>query len=113
MASSVETYLSARTEFITIQNELHKIRDTVATVASSLQSRPGHFMFSNLPLGMPAEVGMSRDSVSVDAKQWPTAEQIQNKLRQWHEARDKMLSLWRGLPTEHQAAMQPPPGMRN
>jgi hypothetical protein len=112
MVSPIEEYLSARSDFIAVRGDLHKIRDLLATVACALQSRPERFAFKNSPIGLPMGVVMTRDSVSVDARQWPTAEQIQEQLRKCHEARKKMLDSWNRIPSEHQSAMLPPPEMR-
>lgn len=112
MASPIEEYLSARSDFIAARNDLRKIRDVVATVASALQACPERFVFKNSSIEMPMGISMSPGTVSVDARRWPTAEQIQDQLRKCHETRNRMLSYWNRIPAEHQSAMQPPPEMR-
>lgn len=112
MTSPIEEYLSARSDFIEVRRELHRIRDVVATVASALHSRPERFAFNGLLIEMPKGAVLSRGSVQIDASQWPTAEQIQDQLRKCHEARRRMLDCWNRIPSEHQCALQPPPEMR-
>ena len=112
MASPVDEYLSVRQEFQKAEDEINRYAEITKTVSSALERSRSRFIFSNTNPGLPSEAGMSRDSTSVDGKGWPTAEQIQEALSRWHDARGEMQSAWSRVPDEHRSSLQQPPYLR-
>ena len=112
MTSAVDEYLSDRQEFQRIEDELDRYAEITKAVATALGFSRGRFIFSNTQPGLPAEAGMAPDSKSVDGRGWPTAEQIQEALSRWHDAKHKMHNAWNQIPNEHRAALQKPPHLQ-
>jgi hypothetical protein len=109
MTSSVETYLEARAQFERCNQKIDEFSTIAATVSSILKSGRGTFSFANTSTGLPMEATMSGKSKSVDANQWPNAEQIQKALADWHSAKNEMSSAWSTIPAHHRSGLQPPP----
>jgi len=57
---------------------------------------------------MPPEVTMGRP-VSTDARKWPTADQIQQALADWHDAMANVRAKWGAAPEQDRASLKPPP----
>jgi hypothetical protein len=68
---------------------------TVSQVATALQRNPLAFMFSNTNIGMPAN---AMGGPTADGNKWPTAEQMQTALSQWHHARLTVSQAWNAVP---------------
>lgn len=105
MKELADEYLKARAEFIRVQGELRRIRDTVTTVARMLHSRPDRLLFRNLSSAAPR---VAKSRVEIAAEDWPTAEQLQALLVRWRGARKRMLDCWRRLPRDQQATVERP-----
>jgi hypothetical protein len=77
------------------------------TTKAMMQS-PDLFHFANCQHGgFPPEVIMNRAAPSADANGWPTAQQIQDVLVAWHNARGAAVNAWRALSGDEQKVMQP------
>ena len=109
MSNYIQAYLDARKAYEAAKREVYRKRDIVASVASALQTFPAAFMFSNLPSSMPLEVANHRNARTADAKEWPTAEQIQSSLALWHDTRGKMNQAWSRIPIEDRIGLEAPP----
>jgi hypothetical protein len=109
MSNPADAYLAARAEFEVVHTQLMDIATAIDSVAAALRSAPGAVMFSNLPGGRPPETPRGGRSKSFDARQWPSAEQIQRLLISWHAARDKMMAAWAAISDPVRAGLQPPP----
>lgn len=112
MASEVESYLEARAAFERVSSQTTAILQSVIAVAAALRANPARFMFSNCQPGMPMEAAMGRDAVSFDAGRWPTAQQIQASLADWHASKSRMESAWHAVPQGIRGGLQPPSTMQ-
>jgi hypothetical protein len=105
---SVDVYIAKRGEFENVKNRVKGVADTIAMVASSLQSNPAKFIFSNQPIGLPMEATMSRDGRSVPAGDWPSVEQIMRLLEEYHRLKSEMQQAWGALGPNEQSSMKSP-----
>jgi hypothetical protein len=55
---------------------------------------------------------MSANSVTADAKVWPTAAEINEKLAKLHATKSAMIDAWSRLSDAEQDSMQQPPGVQ-
>jgi hypothetical protein len=90
--------LDARKEHERAVAVVKKLSVAVRTVGEALLTDPLRFMFSNLPIGLPPEASHGYGRKSVDARDWPSAEAIQNALLALHEAKAKAQQLWDRVP---------------
>src|SRR5437773_10374175 len=107
---SMEEYAQKKAAFDQVNRERQGIINTLEGLAGALRENPDGFHFSNIEGGFPAEVIFGRNSPSFDGRRWPSAQNIQNALVQWHQARQEMHGSWDRLTPEQKGAMQPPPG---
>lgn len=109
---SIDDYIAARAEFVRIDAEISELGKSIAEIGNTIAQKRARFSFSNTGQGLPMEAMMSRDSVSADGSQWPTAQRIMENLAKWHAARSAVDSAWHALTRDQQAALQPPPVTR-
>ncbi len=107
MGDIVNDYLEARAAFATASKKVDDLAGKAQAVASALARERGNFMFSNSG-AMPMEVGLNPRHKSMNAHDWPSADQIQDALREWHETKSRMTDMWMGIPTDIQGGLQPP-----
>lgn len=112
MPTPIEEYIEARNVMIQASAAVQRMAETIRNVSHALSTNSRRFLFANLPSGMPAEVAMSRDVVTVDANSWPSAQALQDALRDMHEARTVVFNAWSRVPQEQRSALQPPPPER-
>lgn len=110
MSAEIDNYIAKRAAFDDAALKREAVIAVVATVYSGLQ-RPDKFMFANIEGKFPAEIVMGTDSVSADARTWPTAQHIQDALAHWHKAKFELDQTWRAIPQDQRSALKPPPGM--
>ncbi len=108
--SDVEAYLQARAEFARVEAETGALADLLLHAGNALRNQPGRMGFSNTNGGLPMEAFMSRDSVSINADDWRTPQQIMALLARYHAAISNITNLWSSIPPNLQAGLQPPVG---
>lgn len=106
--SETDNYLDRRAEFERVDADVTALARDITAVGTALTTGRGRFSFANCPTGLPAEAVMSRYSVSANANDWKTAQQIMELLAKWHDAKSKMLSAWTAVPAHRRSALQPP-----
>jgi len=106
--SNIEAYLQARTEFERDERETKALADVLDRAASALRNQPGRMGFSNTNEGLPPEAFMSRGSVSINADDWRTPQQIMALLARYHAAKSNVANLWNLIPQNLQGGLQPP-----
>lgn len=109
---SIDEYIAARAEFVRTDAEISELGQVIANIGNTIRQKRARFSFSNTGQGLPMEAMMSRDSVSSDGRQWPSAQGIMETLAKWHAARSGVDSAWHALSPDQQAALQPPPVTR-
>ncbi|HEY4201324.1 MAG TPA: hypothetical protein VGM83_12245 [Devosiaceae bacterium] len=109
---STDEYIAARAEFVSWDAEINDLGKSIVEIGNAINQKRARFSFSNTGQGLPVEAMMSRDSVSADGSQWPSAQRIMETLARWHAARSAVDSAWHALSRDQQAALQPPPVTR-
>ena len=107
---SVQKYLRAKDEMDAAISRLDTITETIENVATTLKNNPWKFVITNINsarIQIPATV-VSRATTFLDSKDWPTAEQIAEKLVSAHRARYQAWNLWRALPESEKKNLTPP-----
>ena len=113
MSEQTDQYIAKRTAFVSARDEVEKLIQGMASVVHALHQNPERFAFSNVPgSAFPPEVIMSVNSVTADAKVWPTAAEINEKLAKLHATKSEMIDAWSRLSDAEQDSMQPPPGVQ-
>lgn len=106
MSDPIRGYLDSVKNLERVEADARAVIDQVIAVAAALQDNPLGVMFSNTVTGMPMSVGTER--AVADASKWPTAEQLQQVLAQWHNARLAASQAWNAVPPPDKAQMKPP-----
>jgi hypothetical protein len=107
---STDAYLDAKDSFERADRAIKEFGQFITEVGRNLMQNPGRFIFSNCQPGLPMEASMSRDSVSVNANDWRSPQQIQEIIAQWHELRSAMYAAWDNVPLSRRDGLKPPPG---
>jgi hypothetical protein len=107
---STDAYLDAKHEFQQIDSEVKAIGKAIAEVGNALVKQPERFIFSNTGIGLPGEVALNPQTPSADGRMWLSANDIQQKLSQLHQARQKMMATWNAVPQERRSGIVSPGG---
>ena len=105
--SNIEAYLQARVEFLRVADETRALAIVLATAANALRDQPDRMGFSNSG-GLPLEAFMSRDSVSINADDWRSPDQIVALLSRYHAAKANMNTLWNSISPDLRSGLQRP-----
>jgi hypothetical protein len=108
MGDPIRTYLDSVNNLERVAADAKRMISVVVGVASALQQNPLRVMFSNAAIGMPMDVAFGR-SATANARDWPTADQIQQALAQWHHARAQVSQAWNTVPPNDRNSLRPPP----
>jgi hypothetical protein len=106
MSDPIRTYLDSVANLERVEKNAKSLISIVIQVAAALQQNPLGVMFSNVQTGMPMSVGTNR--ATADGSKWPTAEQMQQALAQWHHARLQASQAWNAVPQGDRARLKPP-----
>ena len=107
---SVQRYLKAKNEMDTAISSLDEMTEVIQNTATTLKDNPWKFVITNIDnakIQIPTTV-VSRATVFLDSKDWPTAEQIVEKLVSAHRARYQVWNLWRAIPEAEKKNLTPP-----
>lgn len=107
--SETDNYLDRRAAFEQADAEVTALARGITAGDTALTIARGRSSFANCPSGLPAEAVFSRNSVSANANDWKTPEQIMELLARWHDSKSKMLGAWSAVPADRRSALQPPP----
>jgi hypothetical protein len=106
---STDAYLDAKAAFERADTKIKQLGQFISEAGRNLMQKPGRFIFSNCQPGLPMEASMSRDSVSINATDWRSPQQIQEAIAEWHKLKDAMNSAWDSVPHERREGLKPPP----
>src|SRR4030042_3664279 len=96
----VRRYLKAKGEMDAAISSLDAMTEIIQNVATTLKDNPWKFVITNINstrIQIPATV-VSRATAFLASKDWPTAEQIAEKLVSAHRSRYQVWNLWRAMP---------------
>ena len=80
----------------------------LSEIVKRFERSPDTFFFSNCGGGLPAEIVLKYGSSSADASVWPTAQQIQDILVEWYNAKHAAENAWRALSEDQRRIMRAP-----
>lgn len=103
-----EKFSAAERKFKALDQRLSEAAQYLQLAATALKDRRHKFSLSNSGVGLPMEAVMGSDCVSLNANQWPSADQIMALLSQWHGAKDELQAAWQQIPQEFRDRMTPP-----
>ena len=104
----IRKYSEANDELGKAKARIQKMRDTIAEVGQSLLY-PYEFMISNVKVGLPIEVAMGSAKHSLNADDWPSAQQIAEALANLHEKRKHLENAWHALSESDRKIVNPLP----
>ena len=107
----IREYSNAKTEQAKAQKVVQDMTFVIDKVATALRCNPSAFTIANVRIGSPAEVIPSALE-SLNANDWPTAEQIAESLKAMHDAHHKAQTLWASLTDSDKENLLPPDSMR-
>jgi len=107
MPDTIRDYLESRKQYDAANRLVNELVTAIQDVGRHLSRNPLNFMFSNVEVGMPAEV-LSSQSISFDGNRWPSAMAIQNALLSLHQAKQAAFRAWGALDPADQAGLIPP-----
>ena len=106
----VRKYQIAKDEMDTAISSLETLAERIENVVDTLKHNPWKFVITNISntkIQIPATI-VSRATIFLDSKDWPTAEQIAENLVLAHRARYKVWNLWRAIPESEKKKLTPP-----
>jgi hypothetical protein len=107
---STDAYLDAKATFERIDKEVRQLGETIANVGFSISRSPGpgRFSFSNVGGKFPMDAVMGEECATSNGSSWPTAQQVNDRLGDWHDAKSAMMATWRAIPPERRSGLLPP-----
>lgn len=108
MADPISQYLESRRAFDQAVQPFQRIRNIVVKLASDLKNVSDNILTTDVEIGSPPKLEFSEVEVSIDAEQWPTADQIQQTIRDRSSAHRAMVQAWNDIPRENRAGLKRP-----
>ena len=102
----ISTYQEALHNFTDATRRVEACVNTIIDAAHKLQDWKS-VCVSNTSIGFPARVASS--GISINAMDWPTAEQLAQALASWHVTRSAVHNAWLMIPGDRRPGLQPPP----
>jgi hypothetical protein len=90
MAGAIEAYLEARRKFHSISADVYDLGSELARIGEAMCDEP--------------------TEVNFDAKQWKSAQEIQEMLTLYQAAKNAMDTSWEQIPRDHRYGLLPPIG---
>lgn len=111
MSAQIEAYQKAITELEAAANKVQRLVSTIRDGSSKLGDWK-RLCVSNAPpgVGFPPELALSPHTPSIDARAWPTGEQIAQAVSGWHQARGAVRQAYEAIPASQREVVTPPPG---
>ena len=107
MTDPLRRYADLYHQAVEARRRVDEIRLLLARAAEALEKRPERFRFDALEAtGLPSWL----TEAFAPAADWPTAEQIQRALAEWHTTADRLLDAWETLwPRDREMLAKSPP----
>lgn len=106
MASNpITEYQTALRNFNRAKNHAETLVNTIAEAAAKLQNWRT-VRVSNVNVGFPVDISISN---SINANQWPTAQQLAEALADYHSRLHEVGNAYRRIPEDQREVVQPPP----
>jgi hypothetical protein len=106
--SPVATYQSALKELAAAEHRAEAVVRVITDAADKLRNWR-RVMIANGSGGFPPAIGLRIDSPSIDARGWPSADQLEQALVSWHIAHEAAVTAWNALAPGERTGLRPPP----
>ena len=103
-------YLDAKAKLDSAEARVINLASFLTQVANSLQKDYWNFIVSNVQVGFPVGVGSGGAAFSLNADNWPSAQQIAETLAELHSARHAAVNAWSALSPNDRGSLPKPPG---
>ena len=104
----IRKYIDAKRELDSLTEKVKKLQRFIEDVGNALRN-PFRFMVSNVSVGFPPEVAMAGGIPTLNASEWPTAQQIAELLSSLHKAYHNALNAFMGIPEPDRKNVAPLP----
>lgn len=101
---SIQNYQEALRKLESARHKVDRFVIEINNGANSLRTWD-QVVISNVQVGFPPEAHVH----SINADNWPTAQQLAEALSEWHKANHAVNNAWQAIPKEHKTGLQPPP----
>lgn len=109
----IRKYSDATAELNSSYSKIRSLGEIIADVGWSLRNKPYGLMVSNLKpnlkVGFPPEVALREGVPSLNANNWPSAQDIAQALSDLRKARHQVDNLWGSLSATDKQLVSPPP----
>lgn len=106
MAGEIETYLDARSAFVTAQKQIETLAARIIEIGRFIQEHPANFGFSNLPT---QHTVPSTIANLVNANEWPSAEKIMEVVNRYHATMRDAMNAHNSIPMNRRDGVLPLP----
>jgi|GEM_PF-3583265 len=106
-AELIAKYLEARAALLAAENRVLKVIAPISSAATALRNWD-QVMISNTSVGFPMDIALTHKP-TLNAREWPTLDQVAEALAASHDARHKAENAWHAIPSDLQAGLQPLP----
>jgi len=101
----VHSYLEARNQFDLANRNAETLISLIRQVGNVNWRE---LMVANCDGGFPAEIAMRQGTPTIDARAWPTGQQIADVLIAWHNANLAVRNMWEHVPKDLRGGLRPP-----
>lgn len=106
----ISAYQKAHQDFLDATQAGRKLSLTVSRAASVLSLNGWNkAVISNAAGGYPPELILANTNNTINANEWPTAQQMTDILLAWHKAREEMRNAYAAIPESQRSVVKPPP----
>ena len=105
----IRKYSDAIAELNSAYLKVRSLGEIIADVGHTLNNKPYELMVSNVKVGFPPEVAFREGIPSLNADNWPSAQDIAQALSDLHKARHQVDNLWHSLSASDKQIVSPPP----
>ena len=102
----IRTYLDARTALEQATGRTERFVDVIISAGDNLRDWRRVMISNASGVGFPLELA---NAPSINAKKWPTAQELAEILAAWHKARHACDNAWMNVPVKDRLGLQGPP----
>jgi hypothetical protein len=102
--NSIQDYQESLRKLEAARNKVERFVVEIKNGANSLLAWD-QVVISNVQVGFPPEAQVH----SINADNWPTAQQLAEALSEWHKANHAVQNAWQAIPKADRTGLQPPP----
>ncbi len=104
----IRRYSDVTKEFNAAYSRVREYGSIIADVGRYLNNKPYDLGVSNTGVGLPPEMAMVEKECTLNASNWPSAEQIAEALASLYEKRKQVEVIWASLSSTDKALVNPP-----